>query len=193
MISRQSETFAALKAWYHWLSQLHTTSIKSPEFEPRCRELTSSIMIAVAPVIKSAAAVSSAAPMPEPLVHSAAHFMATLTGTVRPPSIWKLKEFTELYSSVTSLRLASDDRRLVIRALANVLLLNWPGLSDQRWDERQKHLSKFLRDFGSDFNQIRHMEGFASNPNLQQKGRSGAVMFRMFKDGKGLSLFQHTL
>jgi hypothetical protein len=40
----------------------------------------------------------------EKLVHAAAHFMVTLTGTVRPPSIWKLKEFTDLYSSIGHLR-----------------------------------------------------------------------------------------
>ena len=57
--------------------------------------------------------------------------MVTLTGTVRPPSIWKLKEFTELYSGVHNLRLCPEDRRLLVRALTNVLLLHWPGLNEQ--------------------------------------------------------------
>ena len=68
---------------------------------------------------------------PSQLIHSAAHFMVTLTGTVRPPSIWKLKEFTELYSGVHNLRLCPEDRRLLVRALTNVLLLHWPGLNEQ--------------------------------------------------------------
>ena len=68
---------------------------------------------------------------PFQLIHSAAHFMVTLTGTVRPPSIWKLKEFTELYSGVHNLRLCPEDRRLLVRALTNVLLLHWPGLNEQ--------------------------------------------------------------
>ena len=45
------------------------------------------------------------------LVHSAAHFLGTLTGTVRPPSIWKLKEFTELYACLNHLKLEPNDHR----------------------------------------------------------------------------------
>ena len=49
------------------------------------------------------------------LVHSAAHFLVTLTGTVRPPSIWKLKEFTDLYSGVQHLKLQPEAHRLIVR------------------------------------------------------------------------------
>ena len=59
----------------------------------------------------------------------------------------------------------------MIRALANVLLLHWPGLSEQRWDERQKHLSKFLRDITEAFRQTRHMEHFSTNIELQRSGK----------------------
>ena len=48
-------------------------------------------MVAVSPVIKDNQMGSKNR---QKLVHSAAHFLGTLTGTVRPPSIWKLKEFT---------------------------------------------------------------------------------------------------
>ena len=58
----QAQTFAALKAWCHWLCQLHTVSLKSPPtqqssgssspYEQQCRDLTSRIMMAVAPVIR---------------------------------------------------------------------------------------------------------------------------------------------
>ena len=58
----QAQTFAALKAWCHWLSQLHTVSLKNPSpsargtsaYEQQCRDLTSRIMMAVAPVIRDA-------------------------------------------------------------------------------------------------------------------------------------------
>ena len=96
--------------------------------------------------------------------------MVTLTGTVRPPSIWKLKEFTELYSGVHNLRLCPEDRRLLVRALTNVLLLHWPGLAEQRWDEREKHLTKFLRDLTGQFRQL-HTDGFASNRSLQAQAQ----------------------
>ena len=69
--------------------------------------------------------------------------MVTLTGTVRPPSIWKLKEFTELYSGVHNLRLCPEDRRLLVRALTNVLLLHWPGLNEQVY--LQQILSKNVK------------------------------------------------
>ena len=80
--------------------------------------------------------------------------MVTLTGTVRPPSIWKLKEFTELYSGVHNLRLGPEDRRLLVRALTNVLLLHWPGLNEQvcgkgqigqSLNKRETHLLNLLR------------------------------------------------
>ena len=70
---------------------------------------------------------------------------------MRPPSIWKLKEFTELYSSLNHLKLEANDHRLMVKALTNVLLLPWPGITDQRWEERQRHLAKFLRDLTENF------------------------------------------
>ena len=39
----------------------------------------------------------------------------------------------------------------MVKALTNVLLLPWPGIMDQRWDERQRHLAKFLRDLTETF------------------------------------------
>ena len=65
-VCSQAQTFAALKAWCHWLRQLHTVSLKSPPppqqssggvvsvspYEQQCRDLTSRIMMAVAPVIR---------------------------------------------------------------------------------------------------------------------------------------------
>ena len=37
----------------------------------------------------------------------------------------------------------------------------------QRWDEREKHLAKFLRDLTGQFRQIRTTDGFATNRSLQ--------------------------
>lgn len=58
----------------------------------------------------------------------------------------------------------------MVRALSNVLLLHWPGLSEQRWDERQKHLSKFLRDLTGPFSEIRTAEGFPTDSRMQTNG-----------------------
>ena len=99
---------AALKAWCHWLSQLHSLALKDANFEPQSKDLTSRIMVAVSPVIKDNQMGSKNR---QKLVHSAAHFLGTLTGTVRPPSIWKLKEFTELYACLNHLKLEPNDHR----------------------------------------------------------------------------------
>ena len=102
---RQAHTLAALKAWCHWLSSLHTVSLKNDSYEPQCRDLTSRITVAVASVVKEPQS------PPPVLVHAASHFMVTLTATVRPPSIWKLKEFTDLYATVHQLNLSEEDFR----------------------------------------------------------------------------------
>ena len=73
----QAQTLASLKAWCQWLSQLHTVSLKDESYEPQCRDLTSRIMVAVAPVVKAGDSLE--------LTHSAAHFMVTLTGTYKKP------------------------------------------------------------------------------------------------------------
>ena len=158
---------AALKAWCHWLSQLHSLALKDANFEPQSKDLTSRIMVAVSPVIKDNQMCSKNR---QKLVHSAAHFLGTLTGTVRPPSIWKLKEFTELYACLNHLKLEPNDHRLMVKALTNVLLLPWPGIQDQRWDERQRHVAKFLRDMSETFRSIRLVADFPTNKELQTQG-----------------------
>ncbi len=168
-ISSQAHTLAALKAWCHWLAKLHTASLKNPSFESQCRELTSRVTLAAVTVIKDGADAPASSSSSD-LAHSAVHFLVTLTGTVRPPSIWKLKEFTDLYASNLRLRLPQEDHRLLVRSLANVLLLHWPGLSEQRWDERQKHLAKFLRDVTKDFRDLRAVQGFEHNREVQKMG-----------------------
>ena len=39
-------------------------------------------------------------------------------------------------------RLSEDAHRLLVRSLCNVLLLSWPGLQEQKWEDRKKHLGK---------------------------------------------------
>ena len=72
-------------------------------------------------------------------MHFVIHFAVTLTGSVRPPSIWKQKEFTELYSALPQLNLSPEDHRLMVRALTNVLILPWrdiPGKKPITSEER---------------------------------------------------------
>ena len=125
-------------------------------------------MVAVSPVIKDD---HQGSKNRLKLVHSAAHFLCTLTGTVRPPSIWKLKEFTDLYSCLNHLKLEPDDHRLMVKALSNVLMLPWPGIPDQRWEERQRHLTKFLRDLTETFRSIRMVQDFPTNKELQVQAK----------------------
>ncbi len=169
--NRQAHTLAALKAWCHWLAMLHTASLKNPLYESQCRELTSRVTLAAVTVVKEGSQEEEEKDGAKSvLVHSAVHFLVTLTGTVRPPSIWKLKEFTDLYAGAQRLSLSPDDHRLLVRSLTNVLLLHWPGLSEQRWEERQKHLAKFLRDVNKDFRNIRATQGFEQNIEMQKLG-----------------------
>ena len=58
----------------------------------------------------------------------------------------------------------------MVKALTNVLLLPWPGIQDQRWDERQRHVAKFLRDMSETFRSIRLVADFPTNKELQTQG-----------------------
>ena len=93
----------------------------------------------------------------------------TLTGTVRPPSIWKQKDFTDLYSQVQQLGLESEAQRLLVRSLTNVLLLQWPGTQEQKWDDRRKHAAKFLKDLTEKFRSLKLQENFGGDRQLQQQ------------------------
>ena len=175
-----AQSLAALKAWCHWLSQLHKLSLEDKSYEGECKELISRIMVAVSPVLKD----QGNGRNKSLLVHSAAHFLVTLTGSVRPPSIWKLKEFTELYSSLPHLVLSdSEDHRLMVRALSNVLLLPWPGIADQRWDERRLHLTKFLHDLTSTLRNVRNIPDFPTNKSARDQAKSDIIhTLRLIKD-----------
>ena len=61
--------------------------------------------------------------------------------------------------------------RLMVKALTNVLLLPWPGIQDQRWDERQRHVAKFLRDMSETFRSIRLVADFPTNKELQTQAK----------------------
>ena len=190
----QAHSLAALKAWCHWLAMLHTASLKNPSYESQCRELTSRVTLAAVTVVKEGggAAADKSAPSSSSsvLVHSAVHFLVTLTGTVRPPSIWKLKEFTDLYAGAQRLSLSPEDNRLLVRSLANVLLLHWPGLSEQRWEERQKHLAKFLRDVTKDFRDVRSAHGFQHSLGMQKMGAFESASLKTIALSTLLCLFQ---
>merc|ERR1719322_1471731 len=179
-VQAHAQTLAALKAWCHWLSQLHKLSLEDKSYETECKDLIARIMVAVSPVLKD----QSPGRNRTLLVHSAAHFLVTLTGSVRPPSIWKLKEFTELYSTLPHLVLSeSEDHRLMVRALSNVLLLPWPGIPDQRWDERRLHLTKFLNELTGTLRNVRSIPDFASNKNAREQAKPGIThTLRLIKD-----------
>jgi len=155
------QTLATLKAWCHWLAALHCEALSDSTYTWVSRDITSSIVSAVVSVLKESEN--------ELLVHAGAHFLVTLTATVRPPIIWKLKEFTALYTSIKHLRLKSEAHRLLVRSLCNVLLLPWPGIQEQKWEERRKHLTKFLRDITEDFRNLCQEPNFGQNRELQKQ------------------------
>lgn len=155
-----AQTLATLKAWCHWLAALHSEALNDSSYTWVSSDITSRIVSAVVIVVKEGEN--------EKLVHAAAHFLVTLTGTVRPPSIWKLKEFTDLYSSIRHLRLQPEAHRLLTRSLCNVLLLHWPGITEQKWEDRRKHLTKFLRDITEEFRSLRVDPNFATSKELQK-------------------------
>ncbi len=41
-------------------------------------------------------------------------------------------------------RLSEEAHRLLVRSLCNVLLLSWPGLQEQKWEDRKKHLGQTI-------------------------------------------------
>jgi len=167
LINCHAETIASLKAWCHWLSSLHSESLQDSTYTWVCSDLTSNIVKAVVVIVKDTST-------PQ-LTHSGAHFLVTLTGTVRPASIWKLKDFTDLYSMIHQLELQSEAHRLLVRSLTNVLLLPWPGTQDQRWDDRRKHCNKFLRDLTEKFRCVKTQSNFVNDRNLQQQAEDVIV------------------
>jgi len=167
LMEAHSQTVAALKAWCHWLAALHSESLTDSTYTWICSDITDRIVVAVVSLVKEGDHVS--------LVHSAAHFMVTLTGTVRPPSIWKLKEFTDLYSSVQHINLQPQAYRLIVRSLCNVLLLHWPGILEQKWEDRRKHLTKFLKDRTQTFRSLKTTPGFTENKVLQKQAEGEIV------------------
>ena len=167
LIHCHSETIAGLKAWCHWLACLHSESLQDSSYTWVCSDLTSNIVKQVVVVVKDTS-------LPQ-LTHSGAHFLSTLTGTVRPASIWKLKDFTDLYNMIHHLDLQSEAHRLLVRSLTNVLLLPWPGTQDQRWDDRRKHCTKFLRDLTEKFRSIKTQTNFSNDQNLQHQAEDCIV------------------
>jgi len=87
----QAATLAALQAWCHWLAALHSEALQDSSHTWVCSDLTSRIVVATVAGLREGEG---------RLSHAASHFLVTLTGTVRPPSIWKVKEFTDLYTSL---------------------------------------------------------------------------------------------
>ena len=167
LVQCHAETVAALKAWCHWLAALHSESLQDSSYTWVCADLTSGIVRQVVTVIKDTST-------PQ-LTHSAAHFLVTLTGTVRPASIWKLKDFTDLYNMIQHLELQSEAHRLLVRSLTNVLLLPWPGTQDQRWDDRRKHCTKFLRDLTEKFRAVKTQANFATDRRLRAEAECHVV------------------
>ena len=182
----QAATLAALQAWCHWLAALHSEALQDSSHTWVCSDLTSRIVVATVAGLREGEG---------RLSHAASHFLVTLTGTVRPPSIWKVKEFTDLYTSLprwngnlgrnlikillrSQLSLSTEAHRLTVRALCNVLLLHWPGMAvhEQKWDERAKHLAKFLRDLTEPFRSLKSSPALPSSPALQSEAAPCIVL-----------------
>nr|CAD7575561.1 unnamed protein product [Timema californicum] len=236
-----AQVLAALKSWCHWMVPVER------------HNLIPGLLGSVVPILTTPGE-------PAKLCHSAAHLLATITATARPPQIWELEIIRDLYRLVPTLQnlqpesftgwtgtgdsclppiqgvnrshllqlteltlryplfpCAQQPRtpgawtkgpkphyaanavtrwhlntlphrslvaccaqvgrvprwfcargigekgygvlkkltyRLVQRAMCNTLLLVWPGVSDQLWDQRHKLLSALLDSLVSDFRRL---------------------------------------
>ncbi|XP_063222177.1 exportin-6-B-like isoform X3 [Bacillus rossius redtenbacheri] len=127
-----AQVLAALKSWCHWVRQ----------------GVNQVVVSAVVDVLTTPGE-------PTKLCHSAAHLLATLTSTVRPPRLWELEAMRDLYHSVHSLtHLPPQTHRLVQRALCAMVLLPWPGVATQEWDQRHKLLLGLLEASGADLGRL---------------------------------------
>ena len=66
--------------------------------------------------------------------------------------------------------LPRQDRLLLYRALANLLLLPWLRAGDQLWDQRRRHLSVFLDSLTAEFRRLPRTPGLADSAELQNRG-----------------------
>nr|CAD7264735.1 unnamed protein product [Timema shepardi] len=131
-----AQVLAALKSWCHWMVPVER------------HNLIPGLLGSVVPILTTPGE-------PAKLCHSAAHLLATITATARPPQIWELEIIRDLYRLVPTLQnLQPETYRLVQRAMCNTLLLVWPGVSDQLWDQRHKLLSALLDSLVSDFRRL---------------------------------------
>nr|CAD7394157.1 unnamed protein product [Timema cristinae] len=131
-----AQVLAALKSWCHWMVPVER------------HNLIPGLLGSVVPILTTPGE-------PAKLCHSAAHLLATITAMARPPQIWELEIIRDLYRLVPTLQnLQPETYRLVQRAMCNTLLLVWPGVSDQLWDQRHKLLSALLDSLVSDFRRL---------------------------------------
>jgi hypothetical protein len=87
-----AQVLAALKAWCHWLAQLHAEHAVKPLYD----QLVSDMVNSSVPLLVRRGE-------PPKLCHSAAHLLVTLTGTVRPPRMWELQPIRDMYHMAASL------------------------------------------------------------------------------------------
>jgi len=96
--SSHAQILAALKAWCHWLAQLHTEDTMKPLYDHLVLDM-----------VNSAVPLLATRDEPTKLYHSAAHLLVTLTGTVRPAQIWELQPIRDMYHMPTSFTYLSPE------------------------------------------------------------------------------------
>ena len=99
--------------------------------------------------------------------------MVTHSPCTWPNNIILLSTFARKEQNVFNIRLKWWSFLLLRGITQPTTLLNShktkpnPRILFQRWDEREKHLAKFLRDLTGQFRQIRTTDGFATNRSMQ--------------------------
>ncbi|XP_065345250.1 exportin-6-A [Cloeon dipterum] len=119
LLTVHAQVLAALKAWAPWLGEVpagHKLALECAR-----------------------TAVNSLSENPPPLVaHAAAHLLVSLTAAVRSPDVSNLPEMQALMQQAPCFpSLPHEDKKLVLRSLANTLLLPWTNVIDQQWPQRQ--------------------------------------------------------
>ncbi|XP_059490018.1 exportin-6-A [Neocloeon triangulifer] len=126
LLTVHAQVLAALKAWAPWLGEV-----------PSGHKLALECI---------RTAISTMSENPPPLVaHAAAHLLVSLTASLRSPEVSSLPEMQALLRQAPSFpSLPHEDKKLVLRSLANTLLLPWAGVIEQQWPERQSVYSSLI-------------------------------------------------
>ncbi|XP_043246951.1 exportin-6-like isoform X1 [Amphibalanus amphitrite] len=160
LIDVHAQSLATLRPWCHWMVAAQAGRVTTAV---QVDALVAEMTVAVCDVIQSRS--------PERLVRAAVTTLVTITGTVRSGALVDCPHIQRLYGRAGQMQLQKQDRVLLYRALANLLLLPWLRAGDQLWDQRRRHLSVFLDSLTAEFRRLPRTPGLADSAELQNRAK----------------------